>query len=120
MAAYSASAADIDGNTETLSSTAYTLSALVKSGLSTFVGATAATVDGIPMQPAIFEDQGVTFVGADGVSPEVHPAGRSVSWSSAVAPRAAVWGRRPRTWRRPGGRPAWAGPLPRRRARRRG
>ena len=39
----SAWATDAEGNTDTLSSTAYTLSALVKSGLSTFVGANAAT-----------------------------------------------------------------------------
>ena len=62
-AAYSAWACAAEGYTETLSSTASTWSALVKSGLLTFVGATSATRAGMPTHVASCEDHGVTRVG---------------------------------------------------------
>ena len=101
IAANSAWASAAEGYTETLSSTASTLSALLKSGLWTFVGAILATCAGMPTHEASCGDHGVTRVGAAAAPPDDHPEGRSDSWRSAAVPAR----RRLRVDRgRPGGR----------------
>ena len=60
IAANSAWASAAEGYTETLSSTASTLSALLKSGLWTLVGAISATRVGMPTHEASCGDHGVT------------------------------------------------------------
>ena len=64
MAAYSARAWAAEGYTETLSSTASTLSALVKSGLSTLVGAIGGHAGRDADAAGQRGDHGVTRVGA--------------------------------------------------------
>src|ERR1700728_2032137 len=92
IAANSAWASAAEGYTETLSSTASTLSALLKSGLWTFVGAILATRVGMPTHEASWGDHGVTRVGAAAAPPADHPEGRSDSCRSAAVPWAAVCG----------------------------
>ena len=92
IAASSAWAWAAEGYTETLSSTASTLSALLKSGLWTFVGAILATRAGMSTHEASCGDHGVTRVGTAAAPPDDHPEGRSDSWRSAAVPRTAVCG----------------------------
>ena len=75
IAASPAWASVAEGYTETLSSTASTLSALLKSGLWTFVGASSATRVGMPTHEASCGDQGVTRVGAPPLAARRPPRG---------------------------------------------